>query len=254
MECQSVISKVIENLRESFKCSRSGNRLSIITPYLYPDNDLIEVYLEEVGPNIVRVTDLGETLRHLESIGLDVYASSKRQFLLEQISRRLNVNTQRGKLEKEGTAQEVGNLLMDVVATAQSIADLAYTSKAYEPATFPKEVSIFLHENQIEHEYQPYVFGASRKKYRVSVRLDGSRESEILVEAMSPNEQFAMTPVVNRVIRMWVDINDPKKRKKISLLNDVDFVWRAEDLALLERWSLIHRWSKKEDFLNKIRV
>lgn len=250
MECAEIIERAIESLRLGFKCIPSDRRICIVTPYLYPDNDLVEVFVEEIGPNRVRVTDLGETLRHLESLGVDVLASSKRRFLLEQITKRIHVDIQRGKLEREGSAEDIGSLLMDVIAAAQGVADLIYTSKAYEPATFPEEVSIFLSEHKIEHEKRPAVFGTTGKKYWASLRLDGKRAREILVEAMSPSQETAMTTTVNRVFRMWSDVDE--NRTKVSLLNDVDYLWKPEDTALLKRVSIVQTWSRKEGFLEYV--
>ena len=163
MECSEIIQKVIDSLKLGFKCIPYERRLCIVTPYLYSDNDLIEVFVETIGTNRVRVTDLGETLRHLESLGFDLLASRKRKFLLEQITQRMHVLNQRGRLEKEGSIDEVGSLLIDVSAAAHSIAGLIYTSKAYEPATFPDEVSIFLSERKIEHEKNYKVVGETGK-------------------------------------------------------------------------------------------
>jgi hypothetical protein len=252
MECSHIIEKAAETLKLGFRCVEYDKRICIVTPYLYPDNDLIEVFAEDIGENQIRITDLGETLRHLESVGLDLLASRKRQFLLEQIAKRMHVKIQRGKLQKEGPADNVGALLIDVAAAAQAVADLIYTSKAYEPATFPEEVSIFLTEHQIEHDKRYRIVGETGKTYHVSIRIDGHREKEFLVEALSPSQETAMTATINRVFRLWSDVNGT--RKKVSLLNDVDYSWKKEDVALLEKVSIIHNWTKKERFLKNVQV
>jgi len=251
MECSDIIKKAIETLELGFKCTQYGKRMCIVTPYMYPDNDLIEVFIEDIAGNRVRATDLGETLRHLESLGLDLLASRKRQFLLEQITQRIHVNVQRGKLEKEGSVDEVGTLLVDVAAAAHGVADLIYTSKAYEPATFPEEVSMLLTENNIEHEKRHRVIGDTGKKYWVSLRINGHKDAEILVEALSPSQEAAITATVNRAFRLWSDVDGT--RRKVSLLNDIDYLWKKEDIALLQKVSVIHIWSKREQFLNYVR-
>ncbi len=192
MECSEIIQRAVESLRRGFKCLQYEDRLCIVTPYLYPDNDLIELFVEDVGSGRIRVTDLGETLRHLESLGLDLYASRKRRFLLDQVSRRLHVDVYRGKLVKEGSIDEVGSLVTDVAASAHTIADLIYTSKAYEPATFPEEVSMFLAEHEVEHERNYRVLGQTGKLYRVNLRINGKRALDILVEALSPPHGFLL--------------------------------------------------------------
>jgi hypothetical protein len=252
MECSYIIEKAAETLKLGFKCLEYDKRMCIVTPYLYPDNDLIEVFAEDIGGNQIRITDLGETLRHLESVGLDLLASRKRRFLLEQIAKRMHVEIQRGKLQKEGPVDNVGALLVDVAGAAQAVADLIYTSKAYEPATFPEEVSIFLTEHNIEHEKHYPVMGETGKKYWVSLRIDGHREKEILVEALSPSQETAMTTTINRAFRLWSDVNGTER--KVSLLNDVDYSWKKEDMALLQKVSIIHAWTNKERFLDYVRV
>ncbi|RLC64411.1 MAG: hypothetical protein DRI01_03475 [Chloroflexi bacterium] len=251
MQCEEVVEKTLSELSSSFRCITYDKGLCIVTPYFYPDNDLIEVFVEELAGGLVRVTDLGETLRHLASQGIDVLNSPKRRFMLEQIAKRLHVVLTGGRLEKEGTPQQVGSLLLDVTAAAHSVAGLAYTSKAYEPAEFPEEVSAFLRDNQIDHESRPRIKGISGREYRVSIRIDGTVRPEILVEAMSPSQEAVMTTVVNRVVRQWVDIDS--ERHKVSLLNDVDFRWRSEDVILLGNLSAVHRWSEKDAFLKFIK-
>jgi hypothetical protein len=251
MECSRIIEKAADTLRMGFKCVEYDKRICVVTPYLYPDNDLIEVFAEDIGGDQVLITDLGETLRHLESVGLDLLASRKRRFLLEQIAKRMHVEIQRGRLLKEGPIESVGTLLVDVASAAQAVADLIYTSKAYEPATFPEEVSLFLAEHNIDHERNYRVSGETGKIYRVNLRLDGHRDKEVLVEALSPSQETAMTSTVNRVFRLWSDVNEQKR--KVSLLNDVDYSWKKEDMALLRKVSVIHEWTAKERFLDDVR-
>jgi len=250
MNCEQVIEQAISELKGAFRCIPYDKGLGIVTPYLYPDNDLIEVFVQEIAGGRIRVTDLGETLRHLASQGVDVVDSPKRRFMLNQVASRLHVVVAGGRLEKEGLPQEVGLILLDVAAASHGVAGLAYTSKAYEPAEFPEEVSAYLRDNKIQHEQHPRIKGMSGKDYKISLRINGKVRPEILVEAMSPSQQAGISAVVNRVVREWYDING--SRRKVSLLNDQDFHWRDEDIIILQHLSAIHRWSNKDDFLRFI--
>jgi hypothetical protein len=250
MNCEQVIEKTVSELKGSFRCIPYDKGLGIVTPYLYPDNDLVEVFVEEISGGRIRVTDLGETLRHLASQGIDVLNTPKRRFMFEQIANRLHVTIAGSRLEKEGESKDLGIVLLDVAATSCGVAGLAYTSKAYEPAEFPEEVSSFLRDNKIEHEQHPRIKGMSGKDYRVSFRINGKVRPEILIEAMSPAQVAGMSAVVNRVVREWVDIDGD--RRKVCLLNDLDFHWRTEDINILEKYSAIHRWSEKDMFIKYI--
>ncbi len=247
MDGSEIIKQATGHLESSFRFIQSEDRLCIITPYLYPDNDLIELCVEDIGEGKVRVTDLGETLRHLESQGLDLYSSRKRRFLLNQIIDRIHININNGRLEKSGDIQEIGALITDLAESAHTVADLIYTSKAYEPATFPEEVSNFLTDNEIEHQRNFKVSGSKTdSNYKVDIYIE--RANPFLIDTLSPPSESAIKTLVNRTFRKWYDVNG--KRRKISLLNDIDYSWRDEDITLLSEFSIIKKWSVKEHFIS----
>jgi hypothetical protein len=249
MECSEIIKQAVEHLELSFKCVPLEDRTCIITPYLYPDNDLIELFIEDIGSGKFRVTDLGETLRHLESQGLDLFSSRKRRFLLNQIIERIHVNLNNGRLEKEGDLQQIGSLITDLAESAHTVSDLIYTSKAYEPATFPEEVSNYLKEHDIEHQRNYKVTGSkTSSNYKVDIYIDGERPTPTLVDTLSPPQESAIKTTVNRTFRKWYDINGG--RRKITLLNDIDYTWKNEDIKLLSDFSIVQKWSSKERFLD----
>jgi hypothetical protein len=82
---------------------------------------LIEVFVEEPSPGKVRITDLGETFRHLHSQGFDVDASAKRKFLVETIASRVEVEVSRGRLSKVGPTKKAGDILMDVLVVISDL-------------------------------------------------------------------------------------------------------------------------------------
>jgi hypothetical protein len=49
----------------------SGGRGSLVTPYLHPDHDNLELFVRMRAKDAT-VSDLGETLRKLDRLGLDV--------------------------------------------------------------------------------------------------------------------------------------------------------------------------------------
>jgi hypothetical protein len=76
LDCESIIRAYLEDLRRGFHCvNTSDGRLRIATPYVYPDHDNIVVYIRERESDIA-VSDLGETLRHVDMMGCDIVAGS----------------------------------------------------------------------------------------------------------------------------------------------------------------------------------
>ena len=240
MKCEDVIREYLGKIKGNFFCEPSNGRLRLTTPYVYPDNDLVEVYVEELPGGRIRVSDLGETSRHLHAQGFDVFASPKRKFIAETAASRVNALFESGTIFKEGNLAEIGEIIFDVVVAARGVADLIYTSRAYEPAPFIEEVAEFLKDHQFRFERRVPVRGSSGREYRVGFRV----EEIVFLQPISAEFQRALKPRVDAVVRLWVDID--RGALKFSLLNDLDFSWPEPDVIILSRFSQVFRWSSRE--------
>ncbi|MCH8853651.1 MAG: DUF1828 domain-containing protein [Planctomycetes bacterium] len=251
LTCTEATERFVASLQEGFSCQTLEDRIRIITPFIYPDNDLIEVFVEELTRDRIRVTDLGETMRHLVNQGLDVNASPKRRHMVDTIAAGTGVDVARGELLKEGRLAELGELLLDVMAAARGVSDLILTSRSYEPALFNEEVAQYLREHHIEYEEKVRLTGETGKIYRVAFK---AVEANRYIETLSPNQPAGLQPVVNRVFRMWSDCNEQlTPRRKITVFNDVDFVWRQPEVALLSRVSTVSYWSQRDELVDLVR-
>jgi hypothetical protein len=252
LDCQETVERYITNLKEGFSCIPMENRLRIVTPYLYPDNDLIEIFIEELPSGQIRVTDLTETLRHLHASGFDVFESPKRKFMVETIASRTGVELFQGQLVKTGEVSQLGDLMFDVIVTARGVSDLIYTSKTFEPATFSEEVEAFLKSNQIPVESKVRLAGVSGKYYTVNFKV--TIVAPRFIQALSPVAAAGLKPKVDAAVRMWVDVNHELTREqKVTVLNDVDFEWKSYDVNILKSLSVISYWTRKDDLLEILR-
>jgi hypothetical protein len=252
MECQHIVENYLKEIGSYFECRQVDGKIVVITPYLYPDNDLIEIFIEKVSENRIRVGDLGETIRHLETEGFDVLGSKSNRYKVEQIASRVHVEIQRGMIVKEGKPEKIGELMFDVISAAKGIGDLIFLSRAYEPATFNEEVAKFLIEKSISFEPNYSINGVTGTKYIIDFRI--VKPKIMLVNTLSPSKEAGMRRKVDAVFRIWSDINGEfDKDKKVSLVNDFEFQWKPHDLKLLERVSNIELWSKKEEIVKLLK-
>ncbi len=246
MECESAIRQYLEKLKTDFTCVRVDGLLKLITPYVYPDNDLVEIYVEELPDGRIRVSDLGEATRHLHTQGFDVFASPKRKFIAETAASRVSAEFRNGEILKEGPVEELGGIIFDIVAATRGVAGLIYTSRAYEPAPFVEEVAEFLRENGFQFERRVPVRGLSGRQYRMPFVVNGAYLNPISAEF-----QRALKPRVDAVVRMWVDVD--QRTRKLSLLNDVDFSWPEPDVHLLSRLSTVCRWTARQELVDALK-
>ena len=250
LSCEEIAKQYLETLSNRFTCEPMGTALRIITPYLYPNNDLIEVFVQELPPEMVKVTDFGETLRHLHSQGFDVAARSQRRDMAEIIASTTGVDVILGQLTKIGQIAELGDILFDVIVAARGVSDLIYTSRAYEPATFAEEVGRFLSDNGLDYDSPVKLNGQTGRRYTVQFML---HRGPTYLEPLIPRQTSRSRAQVNSVFRMWYDCNsDLGTDRKISLLNDIDIRWRPDDLALLERVSTVLNWSRRQELVSRL--
>lgn len=253
LTCLEAIEGYLATLQKGFSCVPMENKLRIITPYLYPDNDLIEIFVEELPSGQIRATDLTETLRHLHVRGFDVFESSKRRFMVETIASRTGVELVQGQLAKIGELSQLGDVIFDVIVAARGISDLIYTSKTYEPATFSEEVEEFLRSNQIPVEPKVKLVGVSGRPYTVDLKVTVGLPR--FLHTLSPIAIAGLKPKIDATVRMWFDINhDITAARKLTVLNDVDFQWKPYDLSILERLSIVKYWTHKEDLLEMLKT
>lgn len=245
VDCKEIVDQYVTSLKDGFHCVHTEKRLRVVTPYLYPDNDFIEFFIEDLGIGHVKITDLGEVFRHLHSQGFDVNASTKRKFLAETIASRVNIDILRGRLVRETEIKEIAGAIFDMITALKGVADLIYTSRTYEPATFFEEVKDFLEDEQVKYESKIKVRGVSEKSYTVDFRVRNGSVSYL--HTLSPKNSFGIKGKVDAVVRMWVDVNE--KTKKVSLLNDVDFQWKEPDVSILERLSRVVFWSRRDELV-----
>jgi hypothetical protein len=167
-------------------------------------------------------------------------------FIAQTAASRVNALFENGEILKEGSKDELGELIFDVVAAARGISGLIYTSRAYEPAPFVEEVAEFLRQEGLEFQRRALIRGESGREYRIPLVVKG-----VYLNPITAEYHRALKPKVDSVVRMWVDID--RKARKFSLLNDIDFVWSEPDVLILSRLSQVYRWSSRQELADELR-
>lgn len=62
----NICTKIAKEVGSLFNCSEFKDFIQIETPFNYPDGDIIDIFYRKVNNGFI-LTDLGETLRWLES-------------------------------------------------------------------------------------------------------------------------------------------------------------------------------------------
>lgn len=250
MQCREIISGYLANLGGDFVCQERENRLWVISPYSYPDGDLIEVVIVEGRNERVKVSDFGETIRHLADLGFDPRGTKKGQYLLEDILKRFDIEIERGQIQKRASKHALGQIMFDVICACLAVAGLSYLSRAYQPATFEQEVAHYLTEHKVIFENKLTVTGSTGKRYKVDFYLPHIDGREGMMQALSPKSIQGVKRVVDSTFRLWSDLGN--NRWFGTLMDDRIIKWKSEDIELLKRVSKVHFWQQRDDLLKDI--
>lgn len=117
---ENACERIGRTLGELFTCAPVGEYLRIRTPLLYPDGDVIDVFLAERA-GIPTVTDLGETLRWLRIQSLSTRRTPKQQKLIEDICLNHGLELYRGMLMARVAGGVDAALAATVLRVAQGV-------------------------------------------------------------------------------------------------------------------------------------
>ncbi len=243
LTCAELVRGYLHHLGEHFSCREQRDRVWIVSPYSYPDGDLVEVSVKEVRPGEAAVTDLGETLRHLANLGFDPRATRKGSYLLEEILKQHRVEVERGMLVKRVPLHAVGLAMQEVLTACLAVSHLVFLSRGFRPATFAEEVAHYLVEWEVRFVRQHPEMGRTGKRYFIDFLIRG-RKRDGLLETLSPTSRAGVTPMVNATFRLWSDV--PNERWRATLIDDRTVEWLREDILLLEGVSQVYRWREDE--------
>ncbi|RMH36940.1 MAG: DUF1828 domain-containing protein [Nitrospirae bacterium] len=256
MNAATICEDLKRGLGALFVCEPHGRYIRIRTPYLYPDGDIIDLFLKEEG-DITFVTDLGETTRWLRMQTLSFKRSPKQRALIEDICLNHGVELYKGMVvARQRHGDSLAAVVQRVSQACLRIYDLWFTFKTRAIESVTDEVADFLSERHFDFERNVKLAGRSGRTWRVDFHVMSIRRGS-LVYVLSTGNRSAARSVAEHVLAAWYDLNHlavgPEALRFISLFDDTLDVWTAEDFKLVERLSTIARWSQPDEFADLLK-
>lgn len=241
---------ITQSLGELFTCSTTNGYTRIRTPFLYPDGDVIDLFISE-KTEVITVTDLGETLRWLRMQSLSPKRSPKQQKLIEDVCLNHGLELYKGMLTARiKPGDNFASVVMRIAQGALRVADLWFTMRTRAVESVSEEVELFLAEKQIGFERGERLLGRSGKSWQVDFHTRTPRRSS-LVCVLGTGSRAAARGVAEHVLATWYDLSSmkmgPEGLQFVSLFDDTMDVWASEDFKLVEDLSVIARWSKPDE-------
>lgn len=245
------------NLGAHFSCTEMRSYTRVRTPFLYPDGDVIDLYVREQAGEMT-VTDLGETLRWLRAQSLSNQRSPKQNKLIEDICLNHGLELYRGMLQaRVKTGEDFAGVVLRVAQGAFRVADLWFTMRTRSVESVADEVELFLRENNVAAERAPTLVGRSGRTWRPDFRTRTPQRSS-LVSILSTGSRAAARNVAEHVLAEWYDLSHLRVGQEslyfVSLFDDTMDIWSEQDFNLLRDLSEVARWSQPEEFLRVVKA
>ena len=251
--CHRIISQHLKELGDGFRAEQDDGNCLILTPYVLPDNDTIEVKVHRRGGRLV-VSDQGSTLGFLFLNGIDLNPHSRQEaFFLQQI-RRFGLRASAGEIEIDVPESEVGDAVSRVVEASKAISYLIYTFRGRTGGDFKGEVADWLSQNEIAFEADAQVEGASGRHFTMDFVHRRSGQAPVFLKALHSETRGYAKTLTYATVALWADLGKKHTAfRSVSLLDDsVGETW-DEQVSMLETHSdRVAYWTTREELLPEL--
>lgn len=239
---------IAETVGQLYACTEVNGFVRIRTPYLYPDGDVIDLFLKESSQTL---TDLGETLRWLDmqSFGKDL--SKKQKSLLEDIQLTYGIELHREMLLVR-VQDNLADALTRLAEAVMAVSNLWFLNRTRLISGLNDEIAELLDEHQIDYEREVKLLGRSNQAWEIDFRTQHQQRST-LIEVLSTGSRSAAKNKVNAAVAAWLDLSHyllgQEPLKFISLFDDSVDIWTDGHMSQLAEFSEICYISQPEELL-----
>jgi hypothetical protein len=135
-------------LREGYRVEPGEGHTVISTPFLDPHNDEIQIFVEALPDERLRLSDDGYTLADLQDLGLEIN-TPKREAQLQQILNGFGVRVEDGELAVTASPRDFPQRKHSLLQAILAVHDLVVMGQAQVLSFFEEDVARFLKESHV---------------------------------------------------------------------------------------------------------
>jgi hypothetical protein len=242
--CRELIGQLSGFIAGSMDCMPvSQGYEAIVTPFLYPDRDNIEIFVQELGDGRVLMTDLGQTMMKLSEYGfVPTPQSPRRRAMIFQVISSMNVTYERGSIVAVANRLESAPRMWDVAMAIQRLSDLVFTVPGYTKATFSDEFEGFAVDTGI-----PYARGVPIRLPTTTFMADFVFADRNVVQLISAGSPGYARERVNSVYTNFSEMRlADDTRRRFAVIDDrVPTVDAGMRQMLSHQADRVVSWSRK---------
>ena len=248
--------ELTKNIGTLFTCSEFKDFIKITTPFIYPDGDVIDIFYRKIDQGFI-LTDLGETIRWLESQSVNGMRNEKQKELIETIRLTHNLDIKRdmfiARFNSNPESNKLASSILELGQALVRLSDLWILQTGRKSRTIIDSVEDFIKKIKISYEREQLYTGGTERNWRPHFYTT-VKGNNVLTHVLNADKKSSTKLILCMVNTQWQDLKQYKvtsNYKFISLIIDTDEstkVWTEGDRKLLQQTSEVKKWSNKNDF------
>ena len=218
---------------------------------MYPDGDVIDVFVEERGSGFL-LTDYGEALGWLRLQSFSDTLTAGQRHLVEDTCETLGIVLDRGQLTLRCDGPSaLGEAVQRLGQASVRVSDIWFTFRTRTGTTTADEVEEWLGERRFAFTRNVKQRGRSGRDWTADFRIVAEQRASLLFLLSTGTPAWARR-MTERVFAACSDLSHLTRHEQdtafVSLFDDTTGVWGEEDIALVESVSRVAIWSNRDEF------
>ena len=243
-DCKDIINEYTDWLNRDFSISNENGKCNIVTSFLLPNNDCIELDVYNKDDGLI-VSDKGETVDYLFLNGIDMNhtRSNHIKAVMQRTGLKFNEDVIYGVAKN---IQELPLVINSVISAVKDVSCLIYTASGREVSYFKEKIETFLDLHKIKYNTGYSIMGYSIK-HNFDLAIIKNR-----INLIEPLSVFNSSRAISLAETVSFRFNDVKRVNdnvvSISCIDDSLDVWSPKPMNVLEKYSdHVISWNKDHD-------
>lgn len=252
--CSGLLSSIVDDDRSQWTCRQvSPDTLLVVTPHHYADGDTVELMVQTIGDEVI-VSDGGEVLARLDSVGVNVDPRSRVGQSWKRLLAAHAVDDDRGQLVRRAGIKYAADLVREMADAVANLDGLRLLAPAPRRLAFPERLTTYLEAEFPFVEPRAKLRGLSSSVYQVTA-VGNSEEQPIYVQTASGRNTAVQKSAAEHCFTTFSDVNGqlPAERKLVVLDDEASPMWRPELIKLLSRVAYVGTWIARDQWTEFVR-
>ena len=241
--CTRAIEAYLDQLSSGFEASPSNHGCFILTPFLRPDGEPIELELWTPYNRDVSINDMGDSLGYLYVNGLTLSRSIMES--VRHITSRFGVTLDRNVLEIRSNEVAVGDAIHRLIQATLAVSNLIQKRRSMFRVKFEEEVESLIIYSGVTYDVG---YGVRGRRERHTMRFHVDTGRNLLIQPVSAAQQNAAHSWAERLAYRFADIRQESDRWRIAAVLDDrgrrESAWTGHALTPIKEHAIL--WSQKE--------